>query len=196
MPQSPENPQLTSTSILLDRFQEGDDAAGEALLARYLRPLERWAHGRLSSDMRGLVDTADLAQMALMRAMQHLRGFQSRSQGSFFAYLRQVLMNTLRDEVRKAVRRPRGPGIDDALPDPAPSQLEELLGREKLAVYEAALAQLTPKDQELVFLRIEFGLTHREIAEAVGLPSENAARMAVTRAVARLGGEIHERWQA
>jgi RNA polymerase sigma factor (sigma-70 family) len=189
-------PPLTTTSILLDRFQAGDDAAGETLLARYLRPLERWAHGRLSADMRGLVDTADLAQIALVRAMQHMRGFRSRSQGSFFAYLRQVLMNALRDEVRRAVRRPRGPGIDDTLPDPAPSQLEELLGREKLAVYEEALANLSAKDQELVFLRIEFGLSHREIAEAIGLPSENAARMAVTRAIERLGGEIHERWHA
>ncbi len=39
-------------------------------------------------------------------------------------------------------------------------------------------------------MRIEFGYTYPEIAEALGRPSANAARMAVSRALLRLGEVI------
>jgi len=39
-------------------------------------------------------------------------------------------------------------------------------------------------------LRIEMGLGYDQVAEAVGKPSPNAARVAVMRALVRLGEEI------
>ena len=37
-----------------------------------------------------------------------------------------------------------------------------------------------------MFLRIELGFTHQEVADAIGAPSANAARMLVSRALVRL----------
>jgi RNA polymerase sigma-70 factor (ECF subfamily) len=48
--------------------------------------------------------------------------------------------------------------------------------------------------REAVILRLEFGFSHREIADAIGSPSANAARMLVSRAVEKLArGMSHHR---
>jgi RNA polymerase sigma-70 factor (ECF subfamily) len=52
--------------------------------------------------------------------------------------------------------------------------------------YEEALGALDERQREAVILRIEFGYSHEEVAEALGAPSANAARMIVTRALVRL----------
>lgn len=194
MSDRPSPPPLSTTSVLLQRAGDGDEAAAEALIQRYLPILNRWAHGRLSPENRGLVDTVDLVQMTLIKAVRSLDGFRSQQKGAFFAYLRQILLNTLRDEVRKAVRRPRGLEIEENVADRTPTPLEHALGREKLRIYEESLSRLTEEQQELIILRLEFGQTHAEIADALGLPSPDAARMKVTRAILKLEANIRERW--
>ena len=51
--------------------------------------------------------------------------------------------------------------------------------------YEAALAALPRRSQELVVMRIEFGLDYEDIADETGM-SRDAIRMAIKRAVAEL----------
>jgi DNA-directed RNA polymerase specialized sigma24 family protein len=64
------------------------------------------------------------------------------------------------------------------------------IGRETLDRYEEALARLTVDDREAIIARVELGLSHHEIAEALGKPSDDAARMAVARALVRLVKEM------
>jgi RNA polymerase sigma-70 factor (ECF subfamily) len=52
--------------------------------------------------------------------------------------------------------------------------------------YEKALAQLSEEQQLAVVLRVEYAFSYKEIAEELQGPSANAARMVVTRALARL----------
>jgi RNA polymerase sigma-70 factor (ECF subfamily) len=183
---------LESTALLLARVREGDLAAREALFHRYLPLLQRWAHGRLPSHARGLADTGDLVQITLVRALHRLEEFEPRREGAFLAYLRQALLNALRDEIRRAGRRPGGAEVDESIPDPRPSGLEEVVGRETLERYEAALAALTGEQREAVILRIEFGYTHEQVAEALGKPTANAARMVVSRALLRIAEAMGE----
>ena len=65
--------------------------------------------------------------------------------------------------------------------------LESLVGRETVEAYDAALAQLTDEEREAVIGRVELGLSYEELASAVGRPSPDAARMAVGRALVKLG---------
>ena len=65
------------------------------------------------------------------------------------------------------------------------------MGAETLAAYEAALARLPSELQEAVIMRVEFGYTWPEVATALGRPTPNAARMLVTRALARLAEDMH-----
>jgi DNA-directed RNA polymerase specialized sigma24 family protein len=67
-----------------------------------------------------------------------------------------------------------------------PSPLQLAIGHEVHHAYEDALNHLTPRQREALVMRIEFGLSHEKIAEWLGAPSANAARMIVSRAKARL----------
>src|SRR5438552_2158922 len=80
-----------------------------------------------------------------------------------------------------------------AVPDPSASVVERAVGRETLERYEAALMELTADQREAAMLRLEFGLSYPEIAEAMGRASPNAARMLVVRALVHLAARLaHE----
>lgn len=177
---------LDSTVSLLARFRAGDEIARDRLLARYLPILRRWAHGRLPNYARQLADTDDLVQITLLRAFNQLGSFEPRGEGGFLLYLRRILLNALRDEIRRW-RRAHSSGEPDVdIPDPGRSILEEVIGRDTVERYEAALVELTEEQREAVILRIEFDFKHEQIAEAIGKPTANAARMLVSRALVRV----------
>jgi len=137
-------------------------------------------------------DTDDLVQVTLMKALDKVSGFEPRREGAFLAYLRTILQNQIRDHVRRVSRRPVIDEIDDTVADDEPSPLQETIGRETLDRYESALAQLPERQREAVVLRIELGFTHQQVADAVGCPSDSAARMLVSRAVAQLAEKMDE----
>jgi len=186
---------LETTSELLTRVRSGDTAARERLVARYLPMLKRWAHGRLPASARGMVETDDLVQVSLIRVLNHLGDFEPRHEGAFLAYLRRILLNALRDEIRRSVRRPAGEPLPEDLADGQPSLLEQAMGREAVESYEAALMSLTEAQQEAVILRIEFGYDYQRIADAIGSPSAKAAHMVVSRALLRLAQALAEHWK-
>jgi RNA polymerase sigma-70 factor (ECF subfamily) len=179
-------PDLSRTTVLLERARGGDSAARDALCARFLPILSRWAHRRLPERARGLADTDDLVQVTLVRALNHMQEFEARREGAFLGYLRTILLNAVRDEIRRSKRRPEHlPLMEHDGPSQA-SELERLIGRERLERYEAALAELPEGRREAVMLRLEFGYTHAEIAEALGRPSADAARVLVARGLVDL----------
>lgn len=189
-----DNPPLDSESsmTLLRRAQAGDRAAADQLIARYLPRLRRWAHGRLPRYARDIADTSDLVQETLARTFLHIERFDVRGEGALQAYLRQALMNRIRDEMRRMARRPERRTLDPAHRDAGSSPLEEAVGRELLERYEQALGRLRPEDREAIIGRVEMNLSYQELAAALDKPSANAARMAVERALVRLACEMDE----
>ena len=179
-----------STRMLLDRAQAGENWALESLCTRYLPRLYRLATGRLPPRVRGVVDTGDLVQESLIRTINNLGKFEPRHAGAFPAYLRKVVLNRIREEVRKSTSRPRAVSLDGTEVDPLSSPLEETIGHELVERYEAALARLKEDDRAILFLKIEMDMVYAEIADVLDKPSVDAARMAVKRAVVRLAGEM------
>jgi RNA polymerase sigma factor (sigma-70 family) len=176
---------LDCTTALITRVRAGDGAAREQLLARYLPRLRRWAHGRLPDYARAGADTDDLVQVTLIRTLNRLQDFTPQREGAFLAYLRTILLNVVREEIRRLARIPAALPLNECL-----SRVEQDCGSSLLSTYEAALAVLSERDREAVILRVEFGYSHEEIAEAIGSPSANAARMTVARALVRLAEEM------
>ena len=125
-----------------------------------------------------------------MHTLGRIESFEPRWEGALQAYLRQAMLNRVRDEVRRAGRRPPAAELPADEADDAPSPLEEVLGTEAVARYEAALARLKEGDRAAIVARVEFGCTYQEIAEALARPSPDAARMAVSRALLRLAEEM------
>ncbi len=181
---------LTSTVTLLQRFKQGDQEALTLLLERSLPPLRRWARGRLPQWARQIEETQDLVQSAVIRAMPRLQGFEARHPGALQAYLRQAVMNHIRDEIRKVSRHGAETELADDLPDPGPSPLQAAIGRERFERYEAALAALRPIERDAIIARLEWHQSYEEVAAVLGKPNADAARVAVARAVQRLITEM------
>lgn len=180
----------SETQVLLRRVREGDAGALDELCARFLPPLRRFARGRLPLAVRDAADTDDLVQDTLVRALRHVRSFEPRHEGALLAYLRQALMNRIRDEVRRARRAPSPVELppDAATSDASP--VEYAIGGEAEARYEAALLRLGDGERALVIARIEMGRSYEDLAAAFGKPSPDAARVAVSRALVKLAAEM------
>jgi RNA polymerase sigma factor (sigma-70 family) len=183
-------PGLDSTLALVERAKAGDREALDHLFARCLPSLRRWASGRLPQWTRGLMDTDDLVQETVIRAVKRIDQFESRHEGALQAYLRQAIVNRIRDEVRRTKRSPVETPLDDNAADHAASPLEKAIGAEALERYEAALARLRPEEREAIVARVEMDGSYQEVAQALGKPSPDAARMAVSRALLRLAEEM------
>jgi RNA polymerase sigma-70 factor (ECF subfamily) len=190
MPDSDPNAGTDATIHLLERARRGDSAAVDDLFARHVPLLQRWARGRLPRWARDIVDTSDLVQETVLETFKRLDGFEPRGDGALQAYLRQAFINRLRNQLRKAIKRPAAEELDSAVPNDATSPLEAAIGREMLEHYEAALQRLSPDERDAVVMRIELGFSFAEVAAALGKPSPDAARMMVVRAVVKLAKEM------
>jgi RNA polymerase sigma-70 factor (ECF subfamily) len=179
-----------SSFVLLQRIRRGDAGALEALLGRHLPPLRRWASGRLPKWARDLADTDDLVQETVIHSVKHLHTFEPRREGALQAYLRQAIMNRIRNEFRRANRHPAPLELDDRHVDSGASPLEEAIGREALERYDAALCALREEEREIIIARIELGYSFDEVAEALEKPSADAARVALNRALMRLAQQM------
>lgn len=176
-----------STRELIDRARQGDQEAVGQLFARHLRPLQRWASGRLPQWARDFADTDDLVQDALLQTFKRIGDFEPRHVGALQAYLRQAVVNRLRDELRRKGRRPDETDLDEmTLTAAGGSPLEAAIGREAVELYERALQQLKPEEREVIVARIEMDYTYEELAQVLGKPTADAARKAAQRALVRL----------
>ncbi len=183
---------MESSIELLARARAGDQAALNALIQRYLPSLQRWASGRLPRWARDMSDTQDLVQDTLIRTFKRIEAFDPRGEGALQAYLRQGILNRIRDELRRAGRQPVVSVLDSQTEDAGASPLEHAIGAEAVDRYERALSRLRPEDREAIIARVELNQSNQEIAVMLGKPSANAARMAVERALVRLADEMRK----
>jgi RNA polymerase sigma factor, sigma-70 family len=175
---------------LIERARAGDQEAVERLFARHLKPLQRWISGRLPHWARDLADTDDLVQDTLLQTFKKIGNFEPRRVGALQAYLRQAVLNRLRDELRRKGRRPDATDLDGVDIQSQQSPLEEAIGREAVERYERALQRLRPEEREAIIARIEMGHSYQELADVLGKPTADAARKAAQRALVRLVEEM------
>ena len=180
------------TIELIARARSGDAVATEALLQRCLPPLKRWAHGRLPSVARGSLDTDDIVQSAALHLLKRLDRFEPQHVGAMQAYLRQSVINRIRDEMRRIGRQPPPIELPEELPSDRSSPLESAIQTEAYERYLKALGKLRPRDRELIVGRIEMQWTFPEIHHRFEFSTIDAARVAVGRAIRRLTSSLSE----
>jgi RNA polymerase sigma factor (sigma-70 family) len=185
---SPGDPE--STFDLIARARAGDPQAVERLFARHLKPLQRWTRGRLPRWARDLADTDDLVQDTLLQTFKRIGDFEPRGVGALQAYLRQAVVNRLRDELRRKGRQPESTDLEGIEIDAGQSPLEQAIGREAVEKYERALQKLKPEEREAITSRVEMGYSYEELAQVLGKPTADAARKAAQRALVRLAEEM------
>jgi len=123
----------------------------------------------------------DAAEKAVDATFKNIENFEPRRVGALQAYLRQAVLNRIRNELRRKGRQPDATDLDGIEVESVESPLEQAIGREAVERYEAALQRLTAEEREAIIARVEMGYSYEELAEALGKPTAEAARKAARR---------------
>jgi RNA polymerase sigma factor (sigma-70 family) len=189
--------QTQPTQTLVQAASDGNTEALNVLCERLVPRLKAWIHGQLPSHARDLRDTEDIVVETLWSSVQRLKGLDLQEEGSFLKYLRTALKNRIYKEVRRQKARPGQTELDAStieMENPigprskGPDEETDL--RQAMTEYEVALENMSPSEQDLIIARLEFGMSFTQVAEWFGKPSEDAARMAVNRAVKKLASTM------
>ena len=173
---------------LLQQARRGNPSAVEELFERYRSWLRRWARGRLPAWVRDGIDTSDLVHDALCRTFVRLGSFRSNRAAALRAYLQRAVENRIHDQCRRA-QRYSGMNIpDDAawVSGSSPSRHDQLLDDEGWRDYRDALSRLTARERRLIVGRVQMGYGYRQLAFVEGMPTADAARKALGRALRKL----------
>jgi RNA polymerase sigma-70 factor (ECF subfamily) len=184
----------TSSLGLVERVQNGDQAAFTQLFEKYSRRLAVLIHYKLSPERRHILEVDDILQATLLRAFRSIDKFEYRSPGSFLRWVSAIADHVIIDEARfqdrdrrraaevVAFRSPSNPHG----PEPADSRTPSRLLRERES-FDALMDRLNalPEDYRrvIVLAKIE-GLTTAEIAARLD-KSREAVALLLHRAIKR-----------
>ncbi len=164
-------PQVT---VLLQDWRAGDEAALERLLPIVFRELQAIAQARVRGEQRfNTMSASDVLNEALIKLMGAKVDWQNRAH--FLAVASRTMRRVLIDHARSNLRDKRGGGavqvtLHDDLPVQSDSELLEV---------DAALTKLAEIDErkaQALELYYFGGLTHDELAEALGVSTATADR--------------------
>ena len=139
----------------------GDTEAFDTLVRRHQQTIFRLTY-RMT---RNLEDARDLAQETFVQAYRSLGSFQGRS--SFSTWLYRIAMNVSLNHRKSAVCEGAAEA-DVQVADDREDSLTGLVRDERERAVAAAIAELPPQQQATLTLRVQQGLSHREIAEVLG----------------------------
>lgn len=171
-------PELSEMARLAQRIRDGSTAGEEELVLRFQDRIYVLAEVR----MRDPEAAHDLTQEVLMAVIRALRAGQLQDPERLAGYVLGVAHNLISNALRS--RKEAVSPFDDRIPSPdaGPEEISSFSERRALAL--RAIARLGREDQRILFLSLVDGLSPREIAERLGLPSD-VVRQRKSRALAR-----------
>jgi RNA polymerase sigma-70 factor, ECF subfamily len=154
----------------------------------------------LDPALRAKVGVSDLVQETLMAAQRDLAAFRGRTRREWRAWLRSILIHTLRNACRQYQLADRrsidrevspgavdGPGFDPAADSISPGAKAQQRERER--ALHAALGRLPANYRQVIAWHHRDGATFEEIGSRLGGSAE-AARKVWSRALLRLRDEL------
>lgn len=140
--------------------------------------LERYLNRRLNCAQ----TAADLTQEVFVRLM---RSESASAVENPRAYLYRIASNLVVDHFRSVKQQPglMGTAHWETVPDDAPSPEKTLLTRDELRRLERAIAELPPRQRDVMLLQKFEGLSYGAIAERLGI-SKNTVMVHMMRALA------------
>jgi RNA polymerase sigma-70 factor (subfamily 1) len=183
-----------TTVDLLERARAGSDEALGALVERCGPKLLALVRLRLGPSLRREVESRDVLQSALVKALAGFGRFAGTDGGSLMAWLARIVENEVRDlaehygrQRRDAARRVSLEESPEAarLASRVRSQTSCLALGERLSALAAAIESLTPDHREVIILHALEQRTFAEVAPRLGRSPE-ACRMLFARAMTEL----------
>ena len=154
---------------LIERWKTGDSRAATELVGRHADALARFA---VSSGERAEIE--ELVQDTFVRAFSSIDSFRGESslRTWLFTIERRLMLDRRRAERRQRTTVP----VEAADAVTEYDALDSLMAEEAENRVRKAVEALSPMQREVFLLRVEQGLSYREIAEVVGT-TEGAARV-------------------
>lgn len=170
---------------LVELARTGDRVARQRLYRQHVGRVFRTVRGTLRSD----AEAEDVTQDAMLTALTSLHRYSPRSGTRFAAWLTTIAVNTMRRRFRR--KRPELTATGELPEMPATdSDVGDDIDRAKQrAALLRALAELDPREREIVSLRYGAELDAAEIAAQLRLEPANVRKI-LERARARLGERI------
>lgn len=190
-----------ATAQLVARAKAGEAAALNDLFARYHAMVLEVARRKLGPRLRMKEDPDDLAQTTFREATRDLRNYEYRGEGSLVRWLIQILQNKIRDKAEYYGAHKRDAAKERHLlsagDDPDEVHAHEAVSKDLTVTQQvsqeeswtrlrAALEHLSPEHRAAITAVFFEGRSLREAGELLGGKSEDAVRMTLRRAEARL----------
>jgi RNA polymerase sigma-70 factor (ECF subfamily) len=182
------------TGDLLLRAREGSREALGLLLGGCGERLLALIRLRLGPSLRDRVESRDVLQSTLLKALVHIEDFRGERRESLMAWLARIAHNEIRDVAAFHSRQRRdadrtlavgGSQELDRLAADVRSQTRRIALDEQAARLERALETLSPEQREVILLRQLEELPFAEVATRMGR-GPDACRMLLARAMAAL----------
>jgi RNA polymerase sigma-70 factor (ECF subfamily) len=156
-------------STLIQRWKTGDERAATALVERHATALARYVGSLGERD-----GAEEVVQDTFVRAFSSLESF--RGDSSLRTWLFTIARRLVVDR-RRAFRRRREVGsLEDVDAATEYTALDGLIASEAQKKVWGAVGKLSPTQREVFLLRVNEGLSYKEIAEVAGT-TEGAARV-------------------
>lgn len=163
-------PSDESTDLdLIARWLTGDERAATALVARHAGALARFA-----ASLGERADVEEIVQDTFVRAFGSLGAF--RAESSLRTWLFTIERRLILDRRRANGRRREAAPAEERDVATEFDALDGLVAEETEARVRRAVERLSPMQREVFLLRVNDGLSYKEIAELVG-STEGAARV-------------------
>lgn len=188
-------------SRLLALARGGDGPALGDLLERYRNYLSLLARVQLGRRIQGKLDVADLVQETFLGVHRGIRGFRGTNEAQFLAWLRQILVGILANQVRRYFgTRQRDVRLERELQDDLDrssvflgSQLvatqsspsAQASRRERAVILADAMETLPDDYREVIILRQFEGLSFPDVARRMGR-TEDSVKNVWARGLAKL----------
>jgi RNA polymerase sigma-70 factor (ECF subfamily) len=179
--------QLEENAVLklVEQARAGDRAARQRLYRQHVQRVFRTVRGMLRSD----AEAEDVTQDAMLTALTSLDRYSPRSGTSFAAWLTTIAVNTARRRFRRKRPELTATGELPDVADPNSDPTGDLDLAQQRAALLQALAELEPREREIVSLRYGGDLNATEIAAQLRMEPANVRKI-LERARARLGERI------
>jgi RNA polymerase sigma-70 factor (ECF subfamily) len=182
------------TEDLLRRAREGSREALGSLLDGCGQRLLGVIRLRLGPSLRERIESRDVLQATLLKALLHIDGFRGEKRESLMAWLARIAQNEIRDAAafhgRDRRRADRTVALGDSqeldrLAADVRSETSRIARDERSERLFAAVEALSPEHREVILLRQLEELPFAEVAGRMGR-SPDACRMLLARAMAAL----------
>jgi RNA polymerase sigma-70 factor (ECF subfamily) len=186
---------------LLGLARAGDGPALGELLERYRNYLSLLARVQIGRRIQGKLDVADLVQETFLGVHRGVRNFRGSTEAQFLAWLRQILVGILANQVRRYFgTKRRDVRLERDLQDdlerssvflgshliaPQSSPSAQASRREQAVILADAMEGLPEDYREVIILRQLEGLSFPDVARRMGR-TEDSVKNLWARALAKL----------